>query len=91
MVVGGISFGYPEIWQDFLTIRSHYPEAKLLWSGSYTSFRHKDFWITVLPEAHATGESVNEWCDYSGIVKDDCYAKRLSHSGGYDGNTLVRK
>ncbi|HEV7979972.1 MAG TPA: hypothetical protein VGP60_35050 [Amycolatopsis sp.] len=91
MVVGGVSFGYSEIWQDFLTIRLHYPEAKLLWSGSYSSFRYKDFWITVLPEEHDTGESVNEWCDYSGIVKDDCYAKRLSHSSGYEGNTLVRK
>jgi serine/threonine-protein kinase len=91
MVLGGVSFGHTEIWQDFLNLRSRYPGAKLLWSGSYSSFRYKDFWVTVLPEPYATGESANEWCDDEGIVKEDCYAKRLSHSGGYDGNTLVRK
>jgi hypothetical protein len=91
MVVGGVSFGHAEIWQDFLDLRLRYPGAKLLWSGSYSSFRYKDFWITVLPEPYATGQSANEWCDYSGIPNEDCYAKRLAHSGGYDGNTLVRK
>jgi hypothetical protein len=91
MVVGGVPFGPMEIWQDFLNLRSRYPGAKLLWSGSYSSFRYRDFWITVLPEPYASGQSANEWCDYEGIVKDDCYAKRLSHSGGYDGNTLLRK
>lgn len=91
MVVGGVSFGHAEIWQDFLDLRLRYPGARLLWSGSYSSFRYKDFWITVLPEPYATGQSANEWCDYSGIPDDDCYAKRLAHSGGYDGNTLVRK
>jgi hypothetical protein len=91
MVVGGVSFGHPEIWQDFLNLRLRYPGAKLLWSGSYSSFRYKDFWVTVLPEPYTTGQSANDWCDYAGILKDDCYAKRLAHSGGYDGNTLVRK
>jgi hypothetical protein len=43
------------------------------------------------PEPYSTGQSANGWCDSQGIGKDDCYAKRLTHTGGYEGNTLPRK
>ncbi|QFU90771.1 hypothetical protein [Amycolatopsis sp. YIM 10] len=91
LVVRGETFDHRRIWQDYLANKQSYPGALLLWSGDFRSFKHPDFWITVVPERFATGEAANGWCVDQGIDKDDCYAKRLAYSGGYEGNTLVRK
>ncbi|MBN6039286.1 hypothetical protein [Amycolatopsis sp. 195334CR] len=91
LVVRGETFDHRRIWHDYLASKQRYPSALLLWSGDFSSFKHPDFWITVVPERFSTGEAANGWCVDQGIGKDDCYAKRLTHSGGYEGNTLVRK
>lgn len=91
LVVRGETFDHRLIWNDYLSSKQRYPGALLLWSGDFSSFKYPDFWITVVPEQFTTGEAANSWCVGQGIGKDDCYAKRLMHSGGYEGNTLVRK
>lgn len=91
MVANGITYDYDAIWADFVNNRQQHPEALLLWSGDYASFKYPDFWITVEPRQFGDGTSANAWCDSYGINKDDCYAKRLMHTGGYAGNTLLRK
>lgn len=90
-VANGITHDYDTIWADFLANRQRHPEALLLWSGDYSSFRYADFWITLVPQQFSDGASANAWCDSYGIAKDDCYAKRLMHTGGYAGNTMLRK
>lgn len=90
-VANGITYDYDAIWADFVNNRQQHPEALLLWSGDYASFKYPDFWITVEPRQFGDGTSANAWCDSYGINKDDCYAKRLMHTGGYAGNTLLRK
>ncbi|WP_410564527.1 zinc ribbon domain-containing protein [Amycolatopsis sp. cmx-4-61] len=91
IVANGVTQDYDTIWSDFLANRQRHPEALLLWSGDYASFRYPDFWVTVVPQQYSDGSSANAWCDSYGIAKDDCYAKRLMHTGGYSGNTLLRK
>ncbi|UJW30837.1 hypothetical protein L3Q67_37450 [Saccharothrix sp. AJ9571] len=91
LVVRGVTQDHDSIWADHQANKSRYPAALLLWSGDFDSFKYPDFWITVVPERFATGVAANEWCGTQGIGKDDCYAKRLAHSGGYAGNTLNRK
>ena len=91
LVNGGTTYGYEEIWEDFIAIRSRFPDARLLWSADFTSFRYKDFWITIVATPYADGAAANSWCDSHAIGPDDCYAKRLSHSYGFDGSTLSRK
>ncbi|MDS0133213.1 MULTISPECIES: zinc ribbon domain-containing protein [unclassified Amycolatopsis] len=87
----GTTHDYDTIWADFLANRQLHPDALLLWSGDYSSFRYADFWITVVPQQFSDGASANAWCDSYEIPKDDCYAKRLMHTGGYAGNTMLRK
>ncbi|GAB2782701.1 zinc ribbon domain-containing protein [Amycolatopsis magusensis] len=91
LVVRGVTQDHDSIWADHQANKRRYPSALLLWSGDFDSFKYPDFWITVVPESFATGVAANEWCGTQGIGKDDCYAKRLAHSGGYEGNTLNRK
>lgn len=91
LVVRGTTYDYQAIWADFTSLRRKYPGALLLWSGDYSSFRVKDFWVTIVPDSFGAGESANSWCDVQGIGKDDCYAKRITHTGGHAENTLLRK
>ena len=86
----GITYGHEEIWLDFTALSTRYPGARLLWSGDFTSFKFPDFWITVMPVPYGDGDGANSWCDAQAIPVDDCYAKRLAHSGSYEGSTLHR-
>jgi serine/threonine-protein kinase len=90
LVANGITYDYVTILADFRANQARYPDARLLFSGEYTSFKFADFWITVVPQPYSDGPSANGWCDAAAIPPDDCYAKMISHSQGYDGATLLR-
>ena len=53
-------------------------------------FNGSDFWVVVHPQGFATAAAANAWCDAQGYSPDDCYAKKLSHSGGPSGTTVTR-
>jgi serine/threonine-protein kinase len=88
--VNGTIFDYQAIWADFASLAERYPGAMLLWSGDYSSFRLPDFWVTIAPQAFDSGQLANGWCDSAGIDRDNCYAKRITHTGGYTDSTLLR-
>jgi hypothetical protein len=91
LVANGVTYDHDEILADFRATQTRYPDALLLYSGEYSSFKNGDFWITVMPLPHADGPAANSWCDGQGIGPDDCYAKMISHTVGYDAATLLRK
>jgi hypothetical protein len=86
----GITYDYRAILLDFRRLQVTHPDALLLYSGDYTSFRYGDFWITVVPYPYDNGASANGWCDSENIPADDCYAKLISHTTGYPNATLPR-
>lgn len=90
LVANGITYDYVEILRDFRATQARYPDALLLFSGDYSSFRYGDFWITVVPRPQLDGTSTNIWCDTEGIPIDDCYAKMISHTQGYEAATELR-
>jgi hypothetical protein len=90
MVVQGITYDYVEILRDYRETQASYPDALLVYSGEYTSFKYGDFWITIEPLPYYDGPSANGWCDGQGIPADNCYAKMISHTVGYEGATLLR-
>lgn len=49
LVAKGVRYDHVAILRDFRSTRARYPGALLLFSGEYSSFRHGDFWITVVP------------------------------------------
>ncbi|MHC1560608.1 hypothetical protein ACR9E3_16750 [Actinomycetospora sp. C-140] len=90
MVVDGTSYDAAAVLADHQRLRAAHPDALLVWSGAFTSFRGDDFWVTVVNQPFPTANAANAWCANNGIIPDDCYAKRLSHTGGYAGNTAMR-
>jgi hypothetical protein len=90
MTVDGRTYDSAAVLDDHQQLRRSHPDAVLAWSGDWTSFRGRDFWITLVNRSFPTGEAANAWCAQAGIGPDDCYAKRLSRTGGYAENTAMR-
>lgn len=90
LVVNGRTFDEASILADFTVSRSRFPQAILVRSDDYTSFRRGGFWVTLAGQPFATAQEANAWCDQQSLLRDDCFAKRLSHSEGPEGNSLAR-
>jgi serine/threonine-protein kinase len=90
LVVNSTTFDLMGVLRDFRALQARYPEVLLLYSSDYSSFRFDDFWITVMPLPQPDGETANAWCDSQGIGLEDCYAKLISHTQGYEESTLLR-
>jgi hypothetical protein len=90
MTVGGRTYDDAAVLADHRELRGTHPDAVLAWSGDWSSFRGQDFWITVINRPFPSAEAANAWCAQAGIGSDDCYAKRLSRTGGYAENTRLR-
>ncbi|MCA1702028.1 MAG: hypothetical protein LC808_01645 [Actinobacteria bacterium] len=87
----GIIYGYGEILDHFHSVQARYPQALLLSSDDYTSFKMNNYWVIVIPTPYSSGADANSWCDTQGIDSDNCFAKLLTHSGSYEGTTVSRK
>lgn len=91
LVVNGVTFDYRAILADYRQQAANYPGALLLQSGDYSNFQLGGFWVTVAPQGFATAAEANAWCDSKQIGANDCFAERLMHTGGYQGNSVPRK
>jgi hypothetical protein len=67
-----------------------FPQALLLLSGDYTSYRVPDYWVTIVGTPFDTAEGANSWCDRAGLPPDDCYAKYISSRVGSSGTSVFR-
>lgn len=85
----GISYGYTEILNDHVALRSTY-SARLVWSGDWSTFGRGDFYVTVAPVSFSTPAEANGWCDRQAIDSTNCFAKRLSTTAGTAGSTVSR-
>lgn len=90
LVVNGVTYDYQQIWADYQQLAAQYPGALLLRSSDYTSFTYSDFWVTVVPQTFDTPDGANAWCDSQNIDANDCFAKKLMHTGGVAGTTVFR-
>lgn len=90
LVVDGVTFDYTHILREHWGLRQQYPEARLVWSGDWSSFTSPDFFVTVLAIPFGAAEEANGWCDQQGIDRDHCFAKLLSQVTGSDGSTRHR-
>jgi hypothetical protein len=90
LVADGITYDDDAILAHWSTLTSRDPSAVMLFSGDWPVFNGSDFWVVVHPQGFATAAAANAWCDAQGYAADDCYAKKLSHSGGPSGTTVTR-
>jgi hypothetical protein len=78
------------ILEDHEAWRSQFPDARLLWSGDYSTFEASDFWVTIVAIPFDTPESALSWCDAQGLPTEDCYAKLISHTHPNENSTRHR-
>jgi eukaryotic-like serine/threonine-protein kinase len=90
LVVNGVVFDYTDILKEHQAVRKQYPNARLVWSGDWTVFNGRDFFVTVLAVPFGTAEGANRWCDQQGIDRDHCFAKLLSQVRDPAGTTRHR-
>ncbi|MGE0295576.1 hypothetical protein [Pseudonocardia sp.] len=90
LVVDGVTFDEQRILADFQATAARYPDAVLVRSQDFTSFRSPGFWVTLVPVTFDTADGANAWCEQERFAADDCFAKRLSRTEGPDGNSLPR-
>ena len=90
LVADGITYDDDAILAHWSTLTGRDPSAVMLYSGDWPVFNGSDFWVVVHPEGFSTAAAANAWCDAQGYSADDCYAKKLSHSGGPAGTTVTR-
>ena len=71
-------------------MRKEYPRVQLVWSGDFASFKEDDFWVTIVGIGYDDPEDALSWCSSNGLGPDNCYAKQLNTSGGYEGTTRLQ-
>ena len=89
-VVDGTRYDAAAVLADFTAWNERVPSSVLTRSERFTSFRGRDYWVTLAAEPFDTPEAANAWCDAEGLAPGDCFAKRLSYTEGPGGNTRPR-
>jgi len=80
-----------DILDEHLDLRQRFPNARLVWSGDWTTFSQPDFWVTVVGPSKRFPFEANSWCEAQGFAVDDCFAKFISSIYGVPGTTVYRK
>lgn len=90
-VEDGLVYDEADIRRHVAQLKQRFPQALLVWSGDYASFRQPDFYVVVMPVRFDSGEAALSWCVAQRLGPDDCFAKRLSHSGEPAGHTMYQR
>ena len=72
--------------QEHQTLRQRY-SARLLWSGNWSTFSGKDFWITIAGITFPNSAGALAWCRDKGFDRDHCNAKIVSTTHAVDGSS----
>lgn len=87
MSAEGTTWGHADILREHRELRGRYPGARLLESGSWTTYGEDDYWVTVAGVSFATSGGAIGWCAQQNIDADHCYAKLVSTTRPVDGST----
>lgn len=87
---GDGEWDYAKILQEYRDNEKKYGKVAMLKSEKWSSFRVKDFWVTVIPTGYDSPEPALKKCEEFKLDRDHCFAKRLSHTMGPDGSTKLR-
>ena len=87
----GIVYDYPAIWNHYVGLRQKYAQRSidlaLLWSGDWSTFDGRDYWVIITAGTFLTPEDALAWCRSEGYPWDDCFAKLVSTTHPVDGST----
>ena len=89
LVARGITWDNQTILEEHLRLRSIYPAVRLLWSGDWSTYDGRDFWVTVVGLHSNDPDDVLGWCVQQGFDRDNCVAKIVSTSHPIAGSTKL--
>jgi serine/threonine kinase PknH len=88
VVDDGVAWTNSLALQEHLRLRQQY-NAKLLWSGDWSTFDGRNFWITIVPLTFSDSSYALAWCSNQGFDRDHCIAKIVSTTLPVAGSTAL--
>lgn len=88
---GEVHWDAETILAEHLALREKYPDAKLLYSGDWSTYDLPDFYVTVIADPQRSADATLSWCRAERLGRDDCLAKIVSDSQGPDGSTKLQR
>ena len=84
------------VWDNATTLREHVQlrrryDARLLWSGEWSTFSASNFWVTVAGYIFPTAADALAWCTSQGFDRDHCFAKIVSTTHPVEGSTAYNR
>ncbi|OBG42638.1 serine/threonine protein kinase [Mycobacterium alsense] len=87
VVDNGVVWDNAMTLQEHLQLRKKYPDARLLWSGDWSTFSAPDFWVTVVGTTFPDSAGALAWCRSQEFDRDHCIAKIVSTTHPVAGST----
>jgi hypothetical protein len=76
-----------QILDEHLRLRGIYPDIRLLWSGDWSTYDGRNFWVTIVGLHSDNPADVLAWCTREGFSRDNCAAKIVSTTHPIEGST----
>lgn len=89
IVAKGITWNNQAILDEHLRLRGIYPNVRLLWSGDWSTYDGRNFWVTVVGLQSDNPYDVLGWCTQQGFDRDNCIAKIVSTTHPIEGSTKL--
>lgn len=78
-----------QILDEHLRLRERYPDVRLLWSGDWSTFDGRNFWVTIVGLKSTNYLDVLGWCRDQGFDRNNCIAKMVSTWRPVEGTTKL--
>jgi hypothetical protein len=78
-----------QILDEHLRLRRAYPDVRLLWSGDWSTYDGRNFWVTIVGLHSDNPADVLAWCTDQGFSRDNCIAKVVSTWRPIPGSTKM--
>ena len=78
-----------QILEEHLRLREQYPDVRLLWSGDWSTFDGRNFWVTIVGLKSPYYTDVLGWCRDQGFDRNHCFAKMVSTWRPVEGTTKL--
>lgn len=89
LVADGITWDNEAILDQHLQLRNRYPDVKLLWSGDWSTYDGRNYWVTVVGLYSDDPYDVLSWCIDQGFDRNNCIAKIVSTTHPIAGSTKL--
>lgn len=78
LVADGVTWDNARILDQHMRMRATYPDVRLLWSGDWSTYDGRDFWVTIVGLTSDNPGEILAWCSSAGFDRDNCAAKVVS-------------